>query len=363
MPCTILVMLATFALISQPTYANSGPPPRRIWFVFVQGLAPTAVQIIGCGDAACSTINLLREYGRCESAECIDTPQTLTAPTDYFDCANSRCLLSTYADMPPYIKLIAQFADGDRSSAALPIDQNAHYTTNGLFFGSNGPGSELTSIPEGQLVGLDWPTVEMSGGRLSRIVPWMLPSGVLTIVIEVLVIALLLYWVVKLPLTALRSWVAVVVITNLLSYPATWLFFPNLSDWSTAGGRLAGTLAILFAIVMSVLLIVARNAPRHWLRLTASISAGAILMLGCLVSVYVLFMISYSEIPSPAAGFPFQWMLVLAEAFAVIFETLVIYWLGKRQLALPLTFFLVLAANAASFGAGLLLYSPYVFRI
>lgn len=344
------------ALSVQSAHANSAPPPRRMWFYFDKGVLPSAMQIIGCSDAACTQINLLHEYGRCESADCIDTPQALTAASDYFDCADGRCLFASYAELPPYIKLVAQFADGDRSSAALAIDPSAQWSMSAWRLESTAQTLQVTPAK-------DIPGEQLAVGRLDKIFRWLFPSGLLTIVIESLVIALLLFLVVKLPLPVLPAWIATVVLANLLSYPATWLFFPHLTYWSTASERLSGGLAILFAALMAALLIGARNTPRRGVRVGLIIAAVAVLVISCVLSISVLMIASYGNVtPGSPNGLPFPLMLVLAEAFAVLFETLFIYGFSKRQFTLPLTFFLVLAANAASFGVGLLVFTPFALR-
>lgn len=333
--------------------ANSAPPPRRIWFVFERGVLPITLQVQGCSDTVCTQINLLREYGRCESGDCIDTPQTLTAPTDYFDCADGRCLFSTYADLPPTFKLVGQFANGDRSSAPSAIDPGARWSMTVLNASANG--TMLVLAPQ--------PNTTIEVGWLGKILPWLLPSGLLTLIIESLVIATLLLFVLKQPMTNIARWVVMVIIANVLSYPATWLFFPTLSYWSIPSERLLGVLAVLFAMVLVALIIAFRHAQRRSLRITLGVIVGIVALLGSISGVTMLAIAGYGQyLPGPAAGLPFSLMLVLAEIFAIAFETLFIYWFSKRELSFLLTFFLILAANAASFGLGLLAFSPYALR-
>ncbi len=350
----LLVCGIAFSLgLVHSAQANSPPPPRRIWFVFEGGTLPNALQVQGCSDAACTQINLLNEYGRCESADCIDTPQTLTAKTDYFDCAEGRCLLSTYAELPPYFKLAGQFATGDRSSTPFPIDSGARWSMTVLRASTNGATMVLTSQPD--------TTIEV--GWLGKFLPWLIPSGALTLAVESLVIAALLLFVLKRSINTIIRWVAMVITANVLSYPATWLFFPTLSYWAIPSERLLGVLAILLAMVLAALIIAFRHAQRRSLRITLGGIVGIVALLGCIGSVSVLAITGYGQYPpGPAAGLPFSLMLVLAEIFAVAFETLFIYWLSKRELSFLLTFFLILAANAASFGLGLLAFSPYALR-
>ena len=349
----LLCSIACALGLVHSTQANSAPPPRRIWFVFEGGALPSALQVLGCSDAACTQINLLNEYGRCESADCIDTPQTLTAPTDYFDCAEGRCLFSTYAELPPYLKLTGQFVADDRSSAPFPIEASERWSMTVLHTSSNGTMLVLTPQPDANI----------EVGWLGKFLPWLLPSGLLTLGIESLVIAALLLFVLKKPMNSIVQWVTIIITANVLSYPATWLFFPTLSYWSIPSERLLGVLAILLAMLLAALIIAFRHAQRRSLRIALGVIVGVVAVLGCIGSVSVLAIAGYGQyLLGPAAGMSFRLMLVLAELFAIAFETLVIYWLSKRELSFLLTFFLILAANAASFGMGLLAFSPYALR-
>ncbi len=347
--------LLTGAQIAQ---ANSAPPPRRIWFVFADGKLPVEMQVIGCSDAACSEMNLLREYGRCESANCIDSPQVLNGPSDYFDCADGRCLFASYAELPPFIQLAAQLSEAseasEASSPAMPISTTERWDSTVLRVVVQGEQLQLT--PEANATA---PSV----GKLGQVLPWLGPSGLLTLVVELIVSVVLLVFVFKQPTTSLLWWGATIGVANLLSYPATWLFFPNLGAWAIPGERLVGVLALFFAVLMAALLVAARHAQRRGVRITLGIIAGVLLALGCVGSLPALMLSGYGQyLPGAAGGLSFGWVLLLAEGFAVIFETIFIYWLSKRQLGLPRTATMVLAANVASFAIGWLAFSPTVLR-
>lgn len=354
--CLILLGALMGLLVgTQVAQANSAPPPRRIWFVFADGKLPAAMQVIGCSDAACSEINLLREYGRCESANCIDSPQVLNGPSDYFDCAEGRCLFASYAELPPFIQLAAQLSDAsEASSPAVPISTTERWDSNVLRVAVQGEQLQLTSEAN---------ATAPSVGKLGQVLPWLGPSGLLTLVVEIVTSALLLVFVFKQPTTSLLGWVVMIGVANLLSYPATWLFFPNFGAWAIPGERLVGVLALFLAVLMAALLVSARHAQRRGVRITLGVIAGVLLVLGCVGSLPALMLSGYGQyLPGAAGGLSFGWVLLLAEGFAVIFETIFIYWLSKRQLGLPRTATMVLAANVASFAIGWLAFSPVVLR-
>ena len=343
--CSILTLL----YISQVVRANSAPPPNRIWFVFADGRLPSAAQLQGCSDTACTQIDLLHEYGRCESADCIDTPKQLQSPTDYFDCADGRCLFTSYAQLPPYLKLAAQFPDGDRSTdpfAATFTDRWAASNTVSV----STENARLRLTPSTRTIAL---------GTLGKALPWLLPSGLLTLLVEVLVSLAILFFVFKAHSATLAGWGAWIAVANLLSYPATWLFFPTLGAFGMSNERLLGSFVMLAVFVLAGLLIGLRHAQRRNIKIALGILLGLLLAVFCAGSFVLLALAGYaSYFPSTASGLPSATLLILAELFAVIFETIVIYLLNKRQLALARVAVMSLTANAASFLIGLLVFSP-----
>ena len=321
--------------------ANSGPPPTTIWLTLdsqAEVGALEGMQLIGCEGTDCAQPTLLQQFGRCDGPECLDATPVRRAAQPA-GCQDNRCLFRFYEEYPdsPAIRIVAQFADGVRISPAFAGGALVYETVAWRV----AVGADALSISEDE--GFQRPFVAYGSFILYM---------ALTIVAELLVAALaLLAW--RKRGAELLKGLACVALANLVSYPVTWYLWPSLRQFQPGVSRTVGYIILALALLAAALLVLVATAQGRK-RLAWAI-VGSILLLGAGgVGLIWLFLASYADSSIAIRGLPAGVSDLLAEAFAIAFETALVYLLARRALSLSLKLaaLLSLLMNVASYLLG-----------
>jgi hypothetical protein len=337
-------------LLAAPTssvIANSLPAPFQMWLTFVSEkywpIQIEALQLVGCPDAGCTTPQLLKVYGECNSPKCF-TGQPVLLDQWKLDCAGNRCLFETRPksnnSLPPFLKLVITSSTNTWVSDTSTIPE-----CNSCEFGLKvllGEGS-VTILPDSEFT------------RASNINRDSLTAYLVSVYIEIAVAGLILWmWKKKWALT-LKKGLGIVLFANLMSFPITWLLIPSFGRFELQASRQVGYLsAIATIVILLIALWVNKNRDRikKWMITTAIMLTPLCFLL---VGVGILLW-SYGNTVRTISGLSPAVIIALAETFAVSFETLIIYLFCKENVSLKQAFLLSLATNAVSFGVSLFLF-------
>jgi hypothetical protein len=337
----VLFLIAIWtSTLPKTALANAAPPLPKLWLTFVgedsKPINLSAVQVLGCTDEVCAAPELQAQFGMCNAAPCLLNQPATTMP---FECKAQHCLLGLSSGFPRHFRLIAQT---ENLVAVSPIIR-----TQDLSFDFNAPkslrvvfGDVLVITPDPRAPNFDLP---QNFG----------PAFLLTLVTEVLIAIAFLFAFKKPPLPLLL----LIGLMQALSFPVVWLFFPSLQAWQLPNNRLLGLLLFVIALAFGALLVWVRHATTRNTR-TLSILALTLAVPAALVCLFFAMLLagySLNQFPNPL-GLPYPLMLMGAEAFAVIYEAVLIYWLSNRSLSLKQSCLMSLTANTVSFGLGLLLF-------
>ena len=306
------------------------------------------VQILRCESPECSHPNLLQGYGTCASEGCVDGAPSLRA-SQPLECRGDRCVaVLTYANeaIPP-LKVVAQFSDRVRESD-LFLDELPIYGTMAWRIAVQDTILTITATEPDP--------IDPMGIFSSR----FFQHFALTLIVELLVAAAAFRGWLKLKERNLVSGLGYVLLANVISYPATWIFWPSLQQFQPMATRYVGYFVVSGALVFAgLLLILSRQegkARRIWVIVTLVLLPLAVLAtLACLLMASLGAGYGWGLVAVP--GMPAGLTIALAEIFAISFEALILYLLARKTL--ELTFkqaaTISLLANVSSFLAGLLL--------
>lgn len=327
--------------------ANSLPPPFQIFLRFFSETDPihsiSGVQLVGCDDSNCTSPQNLVQNGDCSAAGFLSSAPLL-AENWRLDCAGSRCLfvsdLHEIKTLPPYLRLISQHTADVRQSAVI-----------------QSPDCEYCTIA--WKVDLDAPTAVISLDEdfvdPNRAFRFFFLAYLFTILIEVLVAVAFVALFRKSVSFTTRSLVQSTLLVNLLSYPISWLVIPAFGQFQADFYRRVGVMTIVVVVIVTaVSLLLQKNRGK--------IKKGVLITLVIAVPVCaVLFLIgmfisSYGNYTIHVKGLPWSLVVILAEVFAVGFETTNLYLLLKDKFPYQKTLLFSLFANAASFLLGFLLF-------
>lgn len=338
-------------LLAAPTssvIANSLPAPFQMWLTFVSEkywpIQIEALQLVGCPDAGCTTPQLLKVYGECNSPKCF-TGQPVLLDQWKLDCAGNRCLFETRPksnnSLPPFLKLVIS-----SSTSTWVSDTSTIPECNSCEFGLKvllGEGS-VTILPDPEFT------------RASNINRDSLTAYLVSVYIEIAVAGLILWMWKKKWTLKIKKGVWIVLFANILSFPITWRLIPSFGRFTYESSRQAGyARAIAVVVILLIALWINKNRDRinKWIIITA---VFLIPLIYILITVGELGLF-YSNSTEYISGLPPAAVIALAETFAVSFETLIIYLFCKENVSLKQAFLLSLATNAVSFGVSLFLYN------
>lgn len=218
-----LIFILLGLLFLAPTrvaQANMAPPPSVVWFIleYENGTTPRlqGIQLVGCGDEACTQRVLLQQYGTCHSAGCLVGPVTLSGFSTSFACAGSRCRSTAYPNHGgAAFMLIAEFSDRVRQSSIsgrLPaaFGEEASWTVLVRQ-------ADLSITPDATV-----PTINIPYERFNQSLGWL---G-LSILVEVAVAGVGMWLLARTVMAQWLSRLLVVFLANLATLPVVWLTFP-----------------------------------------------------------------------------------------------------------------------------------------
>jgi hypothetical protein len=346
-----VVGMIVILLLPVPVALANSIPSLTLWLVFGDQTSGhpdlEGVQLIGCDTPECSQPTLLLQYGRCNSAGCLDGSPSLQAVQD-LQCFTGRCVAVFYnysEDVSPPFRIVGQFSDRVRQSdlleKALPGVGSAEWyiaVRDTALAVSVSPARSIQNPYDPYFDSFLW-------------------FFALTIVTELLVAALALRAWLKIRGKSLPAGLGYVLLANLISYPVAWIFWPSLSRFQPMELRQTGYLVILgagfFTALVAGLSRQEGKARRPWLILTL-----VLLPVGCIITFVFLFVTGYGGAGRIAVpGLPPSLTIVLAELFAVAFEALLLYLLARKTLSLSAiqAALISLVMNASSLVTGLIL--------
>jgi hypothetical protein len=358
----LLLLLALVLLPTASAWANSGPPPARLWFAFQddtgQALSPQAVQLAGC-DGDCSAEILLQSYGVCNQPGCLPGQPALQNWADEFGCSPAQpswetiptqsnrqstvglCRAASY-DYSGQYRLVAQIDGQVYTSDLHPFQDSQAITDWEQAF-------RVVVAPSGLSL-VENPDFEAPAGYW----PSFIPSFLLTLAIELLVAGLYLGLGLKLRSATLGTLLALVALADLVTFPLVWFFFPSFAPFTPPYNKALGYFLLLAGLLFTglmAILFLRTEGRKRW------ISVGVACLLAVLVipvcSIAVLFATSYGNNSLATGGLPGSWLLLASEIFAVLFEAGFLYFLSRKALPLRHAFLLSLLMNLASYLAGL----------
>lgn len=344
-----LLLAVMYLLPAGVGWANSLPTlTLRLEFEYDTAEQPKleGVQILDCKTPECSHPILLKGYGTCDSEGCVNGIPILSAG-QRLECQDDRCIaVLAYTSQPldPPFKVVGQFSDRVREST--PISDNLPM-----------PGSVVWKIVVHDSALTVTATNQDSNDSIDLLPNSFLPYFVLTLSVELLIVAAVLRGWLKLQGRNFVSGLGYVFFANLISYPATWAFSSSLSLQALQPmvTRVAGHAAVfLVAIFAGSIFILSRldgRARRVWFIVTLGL-----LPLAVWATYICLFVTDYGiGAPTPVIRVPDDLWIGL-EVFAVSFEASMLYLLARKTLKLAFrqTIIISFLANIPSFLGGLL---------
>jgi hypothetical protein len=343
-----LLLIGWLLLLPRSVAANAAPPPSKSWFTFESTIAPqpklVAVQLLGCPAATCVAPEPLLNYGRCTDTACLLASFPEPTRWNSLQCTGNRCLATLPYMEQTYLhfKLVAQFADGVRTSpviAGLPQswgDDHAWTVQVGA--------ADLSLVED---TGFVDPTRSNDGFF------WRLA---LTLAVELLVAGVLLWWWKKAERDVFAKRLSMIGLINLLTYPLVWLVFPSLEQFQHSYLRTMSIyVAIAFVIYAAALAWIYIPKDKSMRRLALIMTLLSLPVTGlCLL--FVLIVNGYGNYTIAAQGLTPGLTLLLTEIFVVLAEGLLLWVLSRKSLSPLHAGAISLLMNLGSFLVGQMIF-------
>jgi len=217
------------------------------------------------------------------------------------------------------VQVVAQFSDGVRESPILPEKLPPFGTLGWRIVVQDA----ALSVTRDENVPI-----------LSNFGSGFLKFYALTVATEVLVAILILVGF-RIRRLDLAKGLAYVLLANLVSYPVTWFFWPSLGQFQPEAFRKSGYAIAAAAVVGACLLVgVSRiKSKSAWPKVVVTLGLlAAMLIFSC----GWMSMVSYGNQRVEVRGLPVGLTILLAELFAVVFETAIVFFLARKTISLSL---------------------------
>ena len=338
-----------FVMLTLPVAATLAVRPAvTLWLEFEYDTPEQpeleGMQILQCETPECSRPTLLHGYGKCDSQGCVDGEPALEAAQP-LECWADRCvavLLYANEAVPP-LKIVGQFSDRVRESDLYSDELPQYGTLNWkITVHDTVLAVAVSDKPQEDSMGIYSGNFEQYFG--------------LTLIVELLIAAVALRGWLKTKARSLVSGLGYVLLANLISYPATWIFWPSLQAFQPMETRYVGYLVVALTLVFAgLILIVSRQKGKArlvWLIATLFLLPPAVYVTGLCLFLDIWGVGHLIAVPGLPAGVT----IALAEVFAVSFEALLLYLLARKTVELTFRQAAVLSimANMSSFLIGLL---------
>ena len=344
------ILIVVFLLLLIPTavvLANSLPPPFQIFLRFYDSGSAThkieAVQLAGCADTECQSPGYLLQHGLCDSPGCFTSKSVLSEDWS-LKCAENRCLFESGQNeirtFSPFLKIVTDTGNQAFVSQAVENPYCQFCTIAWKI--------DLTQTPPVVTLDEDFQDPEKAYRNFFTTYGF-------TIIVEALS-ALLFYLVfAKRFSLQVKTWLLAVLMANLLSYPISWLVLPSFGQFQTETIRRTAILVIIsvFIVTTVTLLLRWKKKPVKKGLLIALFVALPVCMVLFLIGMFVA---SYGNYTVHVAGLPWTTVVVLAEVYAILFETVFIWLFLKKTVKPQWVALFVIFANAVSFLLGLVLF-------
>ncbi|MEW5872071.1 MAG: hypothetical protein AB1894_22570 [Chloroflexota bacterium] len=339
----LILLIAIFLLPTNDAWANAMPKPTEIWlrFVFRDDSIPNVegIQLLGCSDRECSSPVLLKGFGNCNAPGCLTIPALLSDEWS-LECAGNRCLF-VYDDpesdnLPLFMQVIAQVAGQTSKSISVSFPLCYSCTEKWKLIIENG------NLAIEQDTDSRFPYNAYKNFFLSFLI---------STVIELFVTVMMLWlWRIKTK-TVIIKVLGVVFLANILSYPVAWLVIPSWGqfqyDYMQGLGRIVSVIVSLFTVIAIGISVKKPQTRKNIIYLTLSILViGVCGFCGAILSGYANYRVNVTGLPTSV-------IILLAEIFAVTFESIFVAILMRKEITFKQAILLGALINATSFIVGL----------
>ena len=400
-----LKLLAVFTLIllllppAHPARADAAAPPRRIYlrFLYADGSTPhiEGLQLAGCEESSCLSPFLLSEWGYCTQAGCLPAAPAIKGLV--FECSMNVCYLEYMlwgGDLiPSYIQVILQSSEQNWKSAPIQLQNTPLYKT--AKWKVIIEADTLTIVDDPDFPFLDFPYRRFFDRYLFTIIVELFLAG-----------AGIWTWGDKFKIPKIR-FLASVLLANILSYLVAWLLIPSLGQFQYDSTRKTGVIVAIgtgYFTLVAIGLFYRKPDPLKqpgafkWLanppvqtnkvellprapmngqfwkgtRLRQPLQLPAlppvlrnncgIILIIISIPACTLFMLvwmaisSYSNYQVHVYGLPPYLIIPTVEGYVFLFETWLIYTLGKKAVTLQQAAIFSLLANASSYILGQIIF-------
>jgi hypothetical protein len=322
--------------------ANAPYPPFRMWFQFSSetksDLQITGAQMIGCYDKYCDTPYVLANFGD-------TTGSTYLAPTSNdlvweLKCAEDQCFAENWGEewTPLFFRLITTSDSKTWTTNIAPFPDCSRCTTYwNITLAEN---SVLLEEPE---------NVEDAKSSLDSLLTFLL-----SVTAEILVALGYGLFLRKYRPLSIPKLLTTVFFANLLSYYFVWAIFPMFGKLKFDNDRSYAIVAIIALIIVSLFTIwVVHNWKNS--KLEVGIITAVFIPVFSIMFLFVAFESSYGYGQIQVGGLPNYMVIIVAEIFAVIYETIMVYFLRKKEITFWQSALLCFTANCLSCALGLLI--------
>jgi hypothetical protein len=338
----IIIIILTIAILLPTSIAgaNAPAPPIRMWFRFVTEDKPypniTTAQFFGCPDKNCKNPTLLADFYSGVNVEKIDA----------FDeswrliCAENRCYAEAWTDSIGfnYFRLTVSSKNNSWVTEVNGSPDCGRCSTYWEVDLEKQPGI-ITEDPE---------TVEDSKSTRDFFIILSLSA------IAELLVALVFGLVWKKTRTlSIPKLLCAQLFANFLSYPFVWIAIPTFGHMRFANDRHVAIVSLVALLIFSLFSI---WVTRNWKTGKVMVVIATFLFILAFPFIFVsaLFVAGYGYSNLQASGLPYYAVILVAELFAVFYETMMIYFLRKSEISLKQSALLCLVANVFSCVFGLL---------
>ena len=331
--------------------ANSLPPPSELWFTFdFKNGEPISVEsftLVLCTDEQCSY-----------SIAVTQVPNSAGMPyANELYCYDNWCKWRMYPpgdsySVLPDVKVQRSWNFNDANYFQVDIQFSDRIQKSNILYGfPGGYGAEAhfnISLNDGNLLLIrdkNFHEPFLSG---------KFRSFLLTLLVEPLVFSILMWLWKRENFRAVINYCLLSLLANGISYPMLWGFFPSITAHHYERVETTGALYLIGGLTVSALLMLSvyfKGTVRKGLR------GFAIILVPFLCFLIFVTSFRYGVYPEPIAPavIPISSAIMLIEVFAVVFESMFIYFISQKRIPLIIAFIGCVLANAASFGLGLIL--------
>jgi hypothetical protein len=338
------ILIIALLIPSSVAIANSPYPPFRMWFRISPDKKPykkiISAQLIGCTDNNCENPMQLAAFNYGTDNEVRD----LLGVNWELKCAENRCYVETwlggngvleYSDF----QLIITYTSETLISRVTKFPDCTHCTTYW----------EVDSSTKPSLIREDAQSVEETKSSWEFLL--ILTVNAIAELMAGLVFCLIVR---KSQRISIPKLLGAQIYANFLSYPFVWTAIPSFAHLQYENDRSTAIILGIALIIFSVFSVwVVQNLNRKEKKVDIAIIIFMPIFIVSLFTSFIFYGYGYSTML--VGGLSSQLIIIIAEVFAVIYETIMVYLLRKRDISFIQSFLICFTANVLSCILGLLI--------